>query len=165
MCPFCTDLRRNSYHIQMLSLKIENAHWAEKNDHNALCHYRNSYNAKYRVVAVFKQTQRVVACEDMSWCESRVVAVNENDHNNFWSGRCGSYSEDSEGFGLKVTRNLRVRKNGINIEREGAKSGQEQQAQKMVSLPSSRLPEVHIGTNVVVRGPDLDRGRLTPEMP
>jgi len=46
----------------------------------------------------------------------------------------GSYSEDSEGFGLKVTCNLCVRKNRIIIEREGAKSGQEQQAQKMVSL-------------------------------
>jgi len=47
---------------------------------------------------------------------------------------CGSYSEDSEGFRLKVTCNLCVRKNRINIEREGTKSGQEQQAQKMVSL-------------------------------
>ena len=75
---------------------------------------------------------------------------------------CGSYSEDSEGFGLKVTCNLCVRKNLIKIERECAKSGQEQQAQKMVSLLSSRLPAVYIGTNVVVRVPDLDRGRLAP---
>ena len=37
----------------------------KKNDHNALWHYRNSYNAKFRVVAVFKQPQRVVAREDM----------------------------------------------------------------------------------------------------
>jgi hypothetical protein len=36
-----------------------------KNDHNALWHYRNSHNAKFRVVAVFKQPQRDVACEDM----------------------------------------------------------------------------------------------------
>jgi len=55
---------------------------------------------------------------------------------------CGSYSEDSEGFGLKVTCNLCVRKNRINIEREGAKSGQEHQAQKMVSLSKSRLSAV-----------------------
>ena len=73
-----------------------------------------------------------------------------------------SYSKDSEGFGLKVTCNLCVRKNRINIEREGAKSGQEQQAQKMVSLSNSRLPAVDIGTNVVVRVPDLARGRLGP---
>ena len=29
---------------------------------------------------------------------------------------CGSYSEDSEGFGLKVICNLCVRKNEINVE-------------------------------------------------
>ena len=43
---------------------------------------------------------------------------------------CGSYSEDSESCGLKITCNLCVRKNRIKIEREGAKSGQEQQAKK-----------------------------------
>jgi len=75
---------------------------------------------------------------------------------------CGTYNEDSEGFGLKVTCNLCVRKNRIIIEREGSKSGQEQQAQKMVSLSNSRLPAVDTGTNVVVWVPDLDRGRLAP---
>jgi len=75
---------------------------------------------------------------------------------------CGSCSEDSEGFGLKVTCNLCVRKNRIIIEREGAKSGKKQQAQKMGSLSNSRLPAVDIGTNAVVRVPDLDRGRLAP---
>jgi len=75
---------------------------------------------------------------------------------------CGSYSEDSDGFGLKVTCNLCVRKNRINIEREGAKSGQEQPAQKMVSLSNLRLTAIDIGTNVVVRAPYLDRGRLAP---
>jgi len=69
-------------------------------------------------------------------------------------------SEDSEGFGLQVTCSLCVRKNRINIEREGAKSGQEQ-VQKKVSLSNSRLPTVDIGTNVV-RVPDLDRGCLVP---
>jgi len=76
---------------------------------------------------------------------------------------CGSYCEDSEGFGLKVTFNLCVRKNLINIEREGAKSGQEEQAEKnCFSLSNSRLPAVDTGTNVVVRVPDLDQGRLAP---
>ena len=75
---------------------------------------------------------------------------------------CGSYSSDSEGFGLRVACNLFIRKNRIKIEREGAKSVQEQHAQKMVSLSNSRLPAVDIGTNVVVRGPDIDRGRLAP---
>ena len=32
----------------------------------------------------------------------------------------------------------------------------------MVSLTNSRLPAVDTGTNVVVRVPDLDRGRLAP---
>jgi hypothetical protein len=32
----------------------------------------------------------------------------------------------------------------------------------MVSLSNSRLAAVHIGTNVVIRVPDLDRGRLAP---
>jgi len=33
---------------------------------------------------------------------------------------------------------------------------------KMVSLSNSRLPAFDTGTNVVVRVPDLDRGRLAP---
>ena len=89
------------------------------------------------------------------------MVVKGNDHNGFGSGRCGRYSEDSEGFGLKVTCNLCVRKERINIEREGAKSCQEQ-AQKMVSISNSRLPAVDIGVDVVVRVPELDRGRLVP---
>jgi len=43
---------------------------------------------------------------------------------------CGSYSKDSESFRLKITCNLCVRKNRINIERDGAKSGQEQKVKK-----------------------------------
>jgi hypothetical protein len=41
-------------------------------------------------------------------------------------------------------------------------SGQEQEAQKMVSLSLSRLPAVQIGTNVVVRVSAVDRGRPAP---
>jgi len=74
----------------------------------------------------------------------------------------GSYSEDSEGLRVKVTCNLCVRKNRNNIEREGAKSGQEHQAQKMVSLSNLRLPAVDIWTYVVVRVPNLDQGHLAP---
>ena len=83
------------------------------------------------------------------------IRVKGNDHNEFGSGSSGSYSEDREGFGLKVTCSLCVRKNRINIEREGAKSGQEQ-PQKMVSLSNLRLPAADIGTNVVVRVSELD---------
>ena len=34
-------------------------------------------------MAVSKQPQRVVVCEDMPWSESGVVAVKGNDHNEF----------------------------------------------------------------------------------
>ena len=58
----------------------------------------------------------------------------------------GSSSEGSEGFGLKVTCNLSVRKNGINTELEGTKYGQEQQAQKMVSLsPTQDFQQLILG--------------------
>src|SRR5215510_11209443 len=80
----------------------------------------------------------------------------------FFHAVCGGYGEDSEGFGQNVTCNLCVRKNRFNIQREGAKSGQKQQAHKMVSLSNSRLTAVYFGTNVVVRVPDVDRGRLGP---
>jgi len=65
-----------------------------------------------------------VICEESSGAHKCSVC------DQFVHAICGSYSEDSEGFGLKVTCNLCVRKNRINIEREGAKSGQEQQAPK-----------------------------------
>src|SRR5215469_13628917 len=80
----------------------------------------------------------------------------------FFHAVCGGYREDSEGFGQNIICNLCVRKNRINIQREGAKSGQKQHAHKIVSLSNSRLPSVDIGTNVVVRVPDIDRGRLAP---
>jgi len=58
---------------------------------------------------------------------------------------CGSYNEDSEGFGLKVACNLCIRKNRIKIEREGAKSGQEQQAQKMFLSPTQDFQQLILG--------------------
>ena len=66
-----------------VKLKDRKRSVSRNNNHNALWHQRNCYNAKFRVVAVFKQPRRVVACEDMPWCESRVVAVKGNDHNEF----------------------------------------------------------------------------------
>ena len=85
----------------------------------------------------------------MARCENRVVSVKGNDHNEFGSGSWGSYSEDSEGFGLKVTCSLCARKNRTNIEREGAKSGQEQQAQKMVFLsPTQAFHQFVLGQSL-----------------
>ena len=36
-----------------------------KNNYNVLWHFRKRYNAKFHVVAVFKQPERIVASEDM----------------------------------------------------------------------------------------------------
>jgi len=109
--------------------------------------YRRKHKTKVYCVICEKESLGAQKC---SVCEQFVRAI------------CGSNSEDSVGLGLTVTCNLCVRKNRIKIEREGAKSGQEQQAQRMVSLSNSRLPAVDIGTNGVVRVPNLDRGRLAP---
>ena len=54
-----------------------------ENDQNALWHYRNSHNKKFRVLAGFKHAERGLACEKMPLCEIRVVAVKGNDHNAF----------------------------------------------------------------------------------
>ena len=95
-------------------------------------------------------------CEELSGAHKCSVC------GQFFHAICGSYRENSEGFGLKVIRNLCVRNNRIKIEREGEKSGQEQQAQKTVSLSNWRLPAVDSGTNVVVRVRDIHQGRLDP---
>ena len=60
---------------------------------------------------------------------------------------CGSYSEDSEGFGLKVACNLCVRKNRINIEREGAKSGFRSLALTSPLTATTRLSHHGISSN------------------
>jgi len=57
---------------------------------------------------------------------------------------CGCYSEDSEGFGLTVTWNHCIRKNGINVEREGAKSDQEQ-AKKWFLSPTQNFQQLISG--------------------
>ena len=55
-----------------------------------------------------------VICEESSGAHECSVC------DQFVHAVCGSYSEDSQGFGLKVTCNLCIRKNRINIKREGA---------------------------------------------
>jgi len=102
---------------------------------------------------VAKKDSKKVYC---AICEESSGAHKCSVCDQFVHASCGCYSEDSEGFGLKVTCSLCVSKNRINIAREGAKSGQEQQTQKMVSLTNSRLPAVDIGTNIVIRVPVLD---------
>ena len=60
-----------------------------------------------------------VICEESSGTHKCSV------YDQFVHAICGTNSEDSEGFGQKVTCNICVRKNRIYIEREGAKSDQE----------------------------------------
>lgn len=74
---------------------------------------------------------------------------------------CGE-SNENEGFGANVTCKLCFRKNSINVERECAKLGLQEQANKMVSLSNLKFPCVEIGTNVLVRVPEVDRGRAAP---
>ena len=54
-----------------------------------------------------------VICEESSGAHECSVC------DQFVHAVCGSYSEDSQGFGLKVTCNLCARKNRINMKREG----------------------------------------------
>ncbi|XP_025265095.1 SCAN domain-containing protein 3-like [Camponotus floridanus] len=75
---------------------------------------------------------------------------------------CGESDENNEGFRQNVTCKLCIRKNSISVERECAKSGQKQQAQKMISFSNSKFPKVDIRTSVAVRVPDVDKGRAAP---
>jgi len=54
-------------------------------------------------VAVFKQLQHVVACEDMPCCKSHVVAVKGNDHNDF---RLHENATNRRGSGLSANGHL-----------------------------------------------------------
>ena len=130
--------KRPTNRIEKMKMKIETMTFQKKQ-------YRRKTTKVYCVIC--EESSGTHKC---SACDQFVHAI------------CGSYSEDRHGFRLKVTCNLCVRKNRINNGWEGAKSGQEQPAQKMVSLSNSRLPAVDTGTNVVVRVPDLNRGRLVP---
>ena len=74
VCQPCRTVWSTRHHIIQASgttqfdsthvtLKDRKRSLSGKNDHNATWHYRSSYNAKLRVVAVLKQPQRVVAWE------------------------------------------------------------------------------------------------------
>ena len=46
--------------------------------------------------------------------------------------------------------------------KEGARWGLEEQAKRMVAVSSSSFPEFDVGRNVLIRVPDLGRGRAAP---
>ncbi|KAJ8935648.1 hypothetical protein NQ314_012711 [Rhamnusium bicolor] len=58
--------------------------------------------------------------------------------------------------------NLCNRREAIRNQREVAKAGLEKQAEKNVLLSREKLPSAECGQNVVVKVPDVDRGRLAP---
>jgi len=116
--------KRPTNRIEKMKLKIIPVTLKKKNG-------KEERQQKFYCVICEKESSGTHKC---SVCDRSVHAI------------CGSYSEDSEGFGLKVTRNICVRKNRINIAREGAKSGQEQRAQKIVSLsPTQDLQLLILG--------------------
>ncbi|XP_045471753.1 uncharacterized protein LOC123678661 [Harmonia axyridis] len=62
----------------------------------------------------------------------------------------------------EVTCSLCFRSDTIKVQREDAKAGLEKQAEKMLTLSREKIPPAEIGQNVVVKVPDVDRGRLAP---
>ena len=58
---------------------------------------------------------------------------------------CGIYSEDSEGFGLKVACNLCVRKNRIKIKREGAKLVRNNKLKQWFLSPTQDFQQLTLG--------------------
>lgn len=61
-----------------------------------------------------------------------------------------------------VVCNLCCRRDAIREQRETARAGMKKQAGKMLALSREKLPPAEIGQNVVVKVPDVDRGRLAP---
>lgn len=62
----------------------------------------------------------------------------------------------------QVVCNLCNRGEAIREQRKEAKTGLDQQAKKMLALSRGKLPSAECGQNVVVKVPDVDRGRLAP---
>lgn len=76
---------------------------------------------------------------------------------------CGeALSDEEEGYGSKVRCSLCSRKKHVSDRRIDAAKGLQKQAEAMIALSNSTFPPVSIGANVVVRVPDVDRGRVAP---
>lgn len=70
--------------------------------------------------------------------------------------RCGIVIEN------EITCSRCNRTNAIIEQRKAAKTGLEEQAGKMLALSRQKLPPAAVGQNVIVKVPDIDRGRLAP---
>lgn len=96
-------------------------------------------------------------------CEKETSEAHKcSDCNKYVHVICGESSENDEGFGANVICKICLRKKNIDTQRECAKIGQEKQAKKMIAASNSKFSDVDIGTNVAIRVPDVDRGRVAP---
>lgn len=75
---------------------------------------------------------------------------------------CGKTNETNGKSEQKITCDRCLRTEKITIVRDEAKEGLEKQAEKMIALSNSKLPPIDVGRTVIVRVPDVDRGRLAP---
>lgn len=102
------------------------------------------------------EVQTVILC---TICETETSGANKCVNCGLYVHEiCGSLDECTQHF----TCNRCIRKDRIITVREVAKIGLQKQAEQMVSLSNSKLAPVDIGKSVVVRVPDVDRGRLAP---
>ena len=67
---------------------------------------------------------------------------------------------DGDDIGEFILRHLCNRDSVINDERVGAKRYLEKQAGKMIESSNKRFKGLNVGESVMVRVPDVDRGRV-----
>lgn len=71
---------------------------------------------------------------------------------------CGDVMSEENGHICNLCRRIA----NIGSERDNAHEGLQKQAEKILSVSHKILPPLDVGTNVVVKIPDVDRGRLAP---
>ncbi|XP_050303513.1 SCAN domain-containing protein 3-like [Anthonomus grandis grandis] len=75
---------------------------------------------------------------------------------------CGKAKKGNGGGEQSIICNRCLRNENISNVRVEAKGGLEKQAEKMIALSNSKLPPIDVGKTVIIRVPDVDRGRLAP---
>ena len=145
-----------SVYTCMLRSKIENTHWAEKTT-TTRCGIRETATTRNLVLWLF--LNNLDALWHVKMCHD-VVAVKGNDHNEFGlhenTTRC-----QSRQWGFRTESRLQP------VCKEESNQHCARKCKIWSGTTSSKYgfslqPAVDNGTNVVVRVPDLDRGRLSP---
>ena len=92
----CTHAHTHTHRfsVYILRSKIKNAHWAEKM--TTRCGIIETATTWNFVLWLFLNNCNTLACEDMPWCESRVVAIKGNDHK--WKWKLGKLQWRQWGF-------------------------------------------------------------------